>query len=122
MKPICITILHPNSMAEETEEPIVSKLAPHLTKTKYRQISDEIHAVLSKEQADQVLNIICTVLQFNPLAKAYDKERINRKMRETGLSSYQLYQKKHYEENKDKYVEVNARKYRQRKTAKEAKD
>ena len=36
-------------------------------------------------------------------------------MRETGMTSYQSYQKKHYEENKEKMVEVNARKYKQRK-------
>ena len=108
-------------MTEETLEPIVTKIAPQLTKTKYRKISDEIHTVLQKEQADQILKIICNVMQFNPAAKVYDKERINRKMNETGLTSYQLFQKKHYEENKDKYVEVNARKYRQRKTTKEAK-
>ena len=35
-------------------------------------------------------------------------------MRETGMTSYQSYQKKHYEENKEKMVEVNARKYKQK--------
>ena len=94
--------------------------SPNFTKTKYNRLSDEFHAIFPQEQAEQILSIISRVVQFNPSGTAYNKMRINSKMQETGLTSYELFQKSYYEANKEKFVERNAKNYRKRMDARKA--
>lgn len=44
--------------------------------------------------------IMCNVLQFEPNASSYNKDRVQKIMAETGKTSYELFGKKSYEKNK----------------------
>lgn len=94
-----------------------------VSKTKYKVFSDGLQDIVeTSEKTDDVLELFCRVFGFDPEKKAYDKERVDRIRAETGLTTYELFQKKHYEKNKAEYDRRNVEKYRKRQQLKKEKE
>ena len=88
-----------------------------MTKKRFKQISanleDMLQNKLDKTEIESLIEMVCDVMKFDPLAKDYNTERIQRLMRETGKSSYELYEKKHYESNKTQLNQKRVQKRRE---------
>ena len=101
-------LLHP----QNTAKPIA-----YMTKAKYRSLCDEMRSkyggIIGENMVDSVLETICNVLMFDPNACSYNKEKLIKLMKQRGLtSSYQVYGKKFYENNRETLSKNNAEKQR----------
>ena len=85
-----------------------------LTKTRYRELINELEQTFNESTVSDVINIVKRVMKFDPNSNTYDevKEKLDKK-REDGISSYQaLNQKKYYEKNK---IALNKKRYEKEK-------
>jgi hypothetical protein len=98
---------------------------PKITKTRYKEFADYINeAQESPPTADEILCKFCDIFKFDPDMKTKtieqlqkDKEYLQRKKAETGLSTYILLnQSKYYQKNKER---LNARRVENSKLAKQ---
>ena len=95
-----------------------------INKTKYRAFCEEFEKMvvskngITRENMGDVFAMLCDITKFDPNIKSYDKEKIDRIRKETGMSTYDIFQRKHYESHKeemDKKNAVKARKIRESK-------
>lgn len=88
---------------------------PKITKTKYKEYTNRINEAEKSGTIDasEVTNIFLDVFKFDPEMKTKsaeqlqrEKEYLQRKKEETGLSTYQLQNRsKYYQDNKDRLNE-----------------
>lgn len=94
-----------------------------LSKTKYKTFSAELEKFahekddFSEEHVKFVLNLLCTVCNFDPSKSTYDKARVQRMKEETGKSYYELFNKKFYDKNKEELDRKNTERTRLRRAA-----
>lgn len=76
----------------------------HMTKGKYKKLQVKVTELVTKNAgcvtSDEILDVICDVLKFDPNLSTYDREKVHSKCLESGTTTYQLVMKKYYEENK----------------------
>ena len=100
----------------------------NINKSKYKLFSTELEKMIltkgsiTHENMDELLTLLCDVMKFDPNMKRYDKEKIDRIRQETGMSTYDMFQRKHYEKNKEEMDKKNAAKSRKRNEAKKIAD
>lgn len=112
--------MSPALLAREPKAPsqevctMAFKGSAHISKARYNQFESELGTVVPQEYIGLILEKLCQVLRFDPNASSYNRDRVASRMQETGQSSYQLYQKKHYDENKKEMDENNLMRYKKR--------
>lgn len=92
-----------------------------LTKTKYNQIYTEMKEKYSENLGsdiiDDIMEIICNIVKFDPSVSGYNRERVVQLMQTTGKTSYELFEKKYYDKNREEIRKVNAERQRRRRAA-----
>lgn len=99
-------------MQSQDEYLNVSKGVATFSKKRYKLIEIGLNNLgLTDDAIQNILKLICHTLNFDPNAKATterDNQRvlqyIKKKAAESGLSTYQLYQKECYERNKERSI------------------
>lgn len=100
----------------------------NITKTKYRAFCTEFEQMLfakgsiTRDNMSDVLTLLCDVMKFDPNMKKYDKEKVDKIRQETGMSTYDMFQRKHYENNKEEMDKKNAAKAKKRREARKIAD
>lgn len=94
------------------------KATVYITKTKYKALQESLTTFLEENglphMTDDILQIICDSFMYDPNLKCYDKDRVQKKCLETGLSTYELYTRKYYEKNKESIDKKNMEAMRKR--------
>lgn len=90
-----------NTMQASNEKKAITTI----TKTKYRVLQDSLSTLLEDNDMphmmDDILQIICDSLGFDPQKSSYDKEKIRQKCLETGKNTYEIFTQKYYAKNKE---------------------
>lgn len=108
------------------QSPISSdkKAVNTINKMKYKAFCEEFEKMvaskdgITRENMGDVFKLLCDITKFDPNIKSYDKEKIDRIRQETGMSTYDIFQRKHYEKNKEDMDKKNAAKARKIREAK----
>jgi len=102
-----------------------TKAISTVTKTKYKVLKEKLTTYLEDNetpQLDDILQVICDSLLFDPHKTSYDKEQVMRKCAETGLNTYEIYTRKYYEKNKEFLDKQSTEQTRIRRAAKKERD
>lgn len=93
-----------------------------ITKSKYKalqqELTDKLSTKIGEDTIQEILHIMCNVLQFDPNASSYNKERMHKIMEETGKTSYELFNKKSYDQNKEVISKIVAERQRAKRSLK----
>jgi hypothetical protein len=92
----------------------------NINKSKYNTFCTELEKMIlakgsiNHENMGDFLTLLCDVMKFDPTMKKYDKAKVDRIRQETGMSTYDMFQRKHYLKNKQEMDKKNAAKARKR--------
>lgn len=77
-----------------------------MSKKRFKEIGTRLEEILDMDSKTKVLDILCEVLKFDPLANTY--EAVKERMKSEGKSSYDVNHKAYYAKNK---TELNKKRY-----------
>lgn len=96
-----------------------------LNKKRFNALHAEMQASLGEQAAATALDIICSVLAFDPTVRTYTpgevaarQERLKQRMREQGLTYYDVKGKAYYHTHKEQCIEATNR-YREARRARQ---
>lgn len=94
----------------------VRRAVTMLNKKRFAALQTEMHASLGEQATTVALEIICDVLAFDPSLRTYTpdevqlrQERLKQRMREQGLTYYDVKGKAYYHAHKQQCMEATSR-------------